>query len=77
MKHPGRSRAARARNAGLRRLLELDSDLHVQFVDGDCELCDGWLEVGAAALAEDPSLCGYCTELHRDATIYNRLCDME
>jgi glycosyltransferase involved in cell wall biosynthesis len=73
--------AARARNAGLLRLLELCSDLQfVQFVDGDCELCDGWLEAGAAALTEAPSLavvCGHCNELHRDATIYNRLCDME
>src|SRR6185437_7195484 len=35
--------AARARNAGFGRLREIDSDLrYVQFLDGDCELIDGW-----------------------------------
>ena len=34
--------AARARNAGFRRLREMVTDLaYVQFVDGDCELIDG------------------------------------
>ena len=37
--------AARARNAGFRRLREISPDLeYVQFLDGDCELIDGWLE---------------------------------
>ena len=37
--------AARARNAGLRRLRELYPQLsYVQFIDGDCELIPGWLE---------------------------------
>ena len=37
--------AARARNAGFRRLREISPDLeYVQFVDGDCELIAGWLE---------------------------------
>ena len=37
--------AARARNAGLKRLLELDASVElVQFLDGDCELEAGWLE---------------------------------
>ena len=36
---------ARVRNAGFSRLLELDPKVRfVQFVDGDCELVDGWLE---------------------------------
>jgi len=35
--------AARARNAGFKRLKELDPDLAcVQFVDGDCQLVDSW-----------------------------------
>src|SRR3979490_1839399 len=37
--------AARARNAGFRRLKEIAPKLLcVQFVDGDCELAQGWLE---------------------------------
>ena len=37
--------AARARNEGFNRLLELTPDIEfVQFVDGDCEIVDGWLQ---------------------------------
>ena len=37
--------AARARNAGFRRLRKIAPDLpYVQFVDGDCELIAGWPE---------------------------------
>src|SRR5690349_18516545 len=37
--------AARARNAGWRRLVQLYPDIrYVQFVDGDCEVVEGWLE---------------------------------
>ena len=73
--------AARARNAGRERLRELDPSLElVQFVDGDCTLVPGWLEAGAAALAENPGVavvCGRRRERHPDATVYNRICDME
>ena len=46
--------AARARNAGFERLLQIDPGVRfVQFLDGDCEVADGWLEragrVGEAA----------------------------
>ena len=35
--------AARARNEGFARLLQLVPDIEfVQFVDGDCEVVDGW-----------------------------------
>lgn len=73
--------AARARNEGFARLMEVapDTDL-VQFVDGDCELVDGWLERGAAELASDPRLavvCGRRRERHPETSVYNRLCDME
>lgn len=73
--------AARARNAGYARLVASNPGVeYVQFVDGDCEIVDGWLEKAAAALAADPKLavaCGRRRERHPDATIYNRLCDME
>lgn len=73
--------AARARNAGFARLLELEPDVElVQFVDGDCEVLPGWLQAAAAEMASDPAIavvCGRLRERFRDATVYNRLCDME
>ena len=73
--------AARARNAGFRRLLELQPGTEfVQFVDGDCELLPGWLPGAVAALASEPDVavaCGRLRERFRDASIYNRLCDLE
>ncbi|MBX9628188.1 MAG: glycosyltransferase family 2 protein, partial [Gemmataceae bacterium] len=73
--------AARARNAGFRRLLELEPGVEfVQFVDGDCEVADGWLEAANAALDARPDVavvCGRRRERHPDASRYNRLCDLE
>ncbi|MEX0885100.1 MAG: glycosyltransferase family 2 protein [Phycisphaeraceae bacterium] len=73
--------AARARNAGLARLGETHPDLNfVQFVDGDCEMHPDWFDSAARTLAADRDLaivCGRLRERNRDATIYNRLCDME
>src|SRR5436190_5666009 len=38
--------AARARNAGLERLLAISSTIeYVQFVDGDCETDPGWFTI--------------------------------
>ena len=70
--------AARARNVGWRRLPK-EATL-VQFVDGDCEVADGWLEKAAARLAEDPGLAGVAGRLRErfpDASPYNKLCDLE
>ena len=73
--------AARARNAGLERLLALSPDLgFVQFVDGDCEVVDGWLEDALKALQEREDLaiaCGRRRERFPEASVYNRLCDLE
>lgn len=73
--------AARARNEGFELLLERCPGVaFVQFVDGDCELLAGWLAVGLEALEAESrvaSVCGRTVERHRDATIYNRLCDIE
>lgn len=73
--------AARARNEGLARLEAIDGegDL-VQFLDGDCELRDGWLEAAEAALrAEDDIavVCGRRRERFPEATLWNRLIDYE
>jgi GT2 family glycosyltransferase len=73
--------AARARNAGLARLLEAAPAVElVQFVDGDCEVVAGWLERAERELDADPRLgvvCGRRRERHPEASVYNRLCDLE
>ena len=73
--------AARARNAGLARLLERFPDTeYVQFVDGDCEFADGWFDAAVTVLEEREDaaiVCGRRRERHPEATVYNRLCDME
>src|SRR5262245_1056026 len=54
--------AARARNAGFRRLREISPNIeYVQFLDGDCELIDGWLEAAISFLnahADVAAVCG-------------------
>ncbi len=73
--------AARARNRGLKWLTAKDPSVRfVQFVDGDCEMVDGWIERGVSELSahEDAAVVfGRVRERARDASIYNRLCDME
>lgn len=73
--------AARARNAGFTRLKELSADLElVQFVDGDCELLEGWIEAGVARLRREGSavvVCGRLRERHPERSIYQQLFDME
>lgn len=73
--------AARARNAGFRRLMELAPDLaFVQFIDGDCELDPGWLATAVRemrARTDCAVVCGRRRELNPRASVYNRLCDME
>jgi hypothetical protein len=73
--------AARARNAGYRRALQVAPGVEfIQFVDGDCEVVQGWMEVASAFLSEHPEVaaaCGRRRERFPELTIYNRLCDME
>ncbi len=73
--------AARARNAGFDALLRARPGLRfVQFVDGDCEIVDGFLDAARKRLLERSELgvvCGRRRERHPEASIYNRLCDME
>lgn len=69
--------AARARNAGLAVLVDPE---FVQFVDGDCEVQPGWLEVALAAFAAHRGavvVCGRRRERFPDGSVYNRLADME
>jgi GT2 family glycosyltransferase len=73
--------AARARNAGFRRLQELEPALdYVQFVDGDCAVADGWLTAAAEVLdsrTEVVAVSGRRREMHPQHSIYNRLADYE
>lgn len=73
--------AARARNAGHERLIARHPDLRFfQFIDGDCELRDGWLERGARELDARPDAAvvfGRVRERFPEASIYNRLADIE
>lgn len=73
--------AARARNTGFDRLMEVEPSVRfVQFVDGDCELDEDWLLQGRAALEKDATIaivCGGLRERSPEASIYNRLGDLE
>ncbi|MFM2417780.1 MAG: hypothetical protein RL385_2503 [Pseudomonadota bacterium] len=73
--------AARARNEGVQRLLKIAADLdYVQFIDGDCELVQGFIARASAHLDSHPVaavVCGRRRERHPDSSIYNRLCDIE
>jgi len=73
--------AARARNAGAARLFELFPALDaIQFIDGDCSLQPGWISAAAAALAADDRVAvvwGRRRERFPEASIYNRLCDLD
>jgi GT2 family glycosyltransferase len=73
--------AARARNAGVEKLLSEWPDLSLlMFVDGDCELAEGFVTAAKQALDDDATLgavTGFCRERFPDSTIYNRLCEIE
>lgn len=73
--------AARARNAGWRRLVAGHRDLAcIQFVDGDCEIDAGWLPQAQKALEAEPGLCavfGRRRERFPQGSFYNELCDDE
>jgi GT2 family glycosyltransferase len=72
---------ARARNEGFSALFARSPHIKfVQFVDGDCELVPGWLDSGLAFLKQRSDVavvCGRRRERHPEASIYNRLCDIE
>ena len=72
--------AARARNAGFKRLVERAPDVEVvQFIDGDCELLPAFVGAAIDALADESvaAVAGRLRERDVQASIYNRLCDVE
>jgi GT2 family glycosyltransferase len=73
--------AARARNRGLAKLLEVNPNIeYVQFIDGDVELSPDWLDVARETLRSRPgaaAVCGRLRERHPEHSVYNQLCDLE
>lgn len=73
--------AARGRNEGCAWLAAKDPELElIQFIDGDCELCPGWLDFAAAQLTQNPAwvlVAGRTIERHPEKSLYNQLCDLE
>ncbi|MEO1717647.1 MAG: glycosyltransferase [Planctomycetota bacterium] len=73
--------AARARNEGFARAREIGpGDRYVLFVDGDCEVVEEFVDAALERLEDDDRLaavCGRRRERYPEASIYNRLTDME
>ena len=73
--------AARARNAGIKALLDRPgAPGYVQTLDGDCTLDSEWLASGISTLDADENVAvvaGRLRERHPERSIYNRLCDDE
>ncbi len=73
--------AARARNAGVNFLKEMQPDLaYIQFIDGDCQIDAKWLSTAMETLDKEPELavvCGRRAEIKPDASLYNLLIDKE
>jgi GT2 family glycosyltransferase len=72
--------AARARNAGFEALMDIAEADYVQFIDGDCGVEADWVQRAAAELDGDETLglvTGWRSEIARDASIYNAICDWE
>jgi glycosyltransferase involved in cell wall biosynthesis len=73
--------AGRARNAGAQLLLGRIAELeYIQFVDGDCELCEGWVTRGVDFLWKNRSyavVSGNVNERSPEKSIYNELCNAE
>lgn len=72
--------AARARNAGFAKLLEVCPLVEfVLLVDGDCEVAATWVPTGKAFLEAHPdvvAVSGTRRERYPERSIYNALCDL-
>ena len=73
--------AARARNAGARRLAEAAPGVvFIQFIDGDCILASDWIDNARAFLSANPRaavVCGRRRERFPQHSVYNRFMDLE
>ena len=73
--------AARARNIGFEELLKRYPETEfVQFIDGDCEELDNWIEIAVDFLRANSQVAvvsGVLNERFPEKSIYNTLCDLE
>ncbi len=73
--------AARARNIGFYQALVLYPDIkYVQFIDGDCQIFENWLDQALAFIEKKNDIavvCGRRKEIYPENSIYNMLCDIE
>jgi GT2 family glycosyltransferase len=73
--------AARARNAGVDHISKMEIPIEfIQFVDGDCEVREGWISTAQQFLEDTPTVaavCGRRRERHPTASVYNGLIDSE
>ncbi len=73
--------AARARNEGWKLLSASYSNISlIHFIDGDCELMPNWVSSAIGFLDEYSGyavVCGRRVERKPNASVYNRLCDIE
>lgn len=73
--------AARARNAGFKRVVQLYPETEfIQFLDGDCELDADWIETARSVITDAPDIavvCGWRQERHPEATLWNAIVDEE
>jgi cellulose synthase/poly-beta-1,6-N-acetylglucosamine synthase-like glycosyltransferase len=73
--------AARARNTGFQALMKSHPQLkYVHFVDGDSEIIPDWLDRARSVLEARPDTAvvfGRRRERFPDASIFNRMCDIE
>jgi cellulose synthase/poly-beta-1,6-N-acetylglucosamine synthase-like glycosyltransferase len=76
-----RNCTARARNAGFKRLCETNSGIQfVHFLDGDCQLVEGWLDQARRVLGGRPDVAlvtGRRRECFPEQSVYNRLADID
>lgn len=73
--------AARGRNAGAYALREAGEAVdYIHFIDGDCQLVDGWVPAAVAHLAARPDIgivTGWRSEIEPERSVYNAMCDFE
>lgn len=73
--------ASRARNEGFSCLVNINSNIKfVQFIDGDCEMREGWISTGYEFLSSQfcyAVVSGRLRERNPGESIYNLLCDIE
>ncbi len=73
--------AARGRNEGYREALRLNANIdYIQFVDGDTEVASQWMAEAKHFLMQNTrvgAVFGRRRERNPEASVYNRLCDIE